>query len=248
MLSIFQSHGTMHTQSKPTFVLLGHPIFCLITCLLAPVWHLLLASLLACFPSICFFAHPIQTYICPPRAPHFLFHYMFTCPHLTSFASLSFSMLSFYLLLCLSADLFLLPLHVHAWSMDTWSKGVAFQAQAKRAGMQAHKGQCSVDQGAQPFLSGFFFLSLSKPLLQSMYQGSPFTCTLSLSCSLLGPRSLDMIMFVLHFLYLVGSYPWNVGNVCFTFRLCMIALCMIYVCIYIYVYMLSCVWVIVHFV
>ena len=80
MLSIFQSHGTMHTQSKPTFVLLGHPIFCLITCLLAPVWHLLLASLLACFPSICFFAHPIQTYICPPRAPHFLFHYMFTCP------------------------------------------------------------------------------------------------------------------------------------------------------------------------
>ena len=126
MLSIFQSHGTMHTQSKPTFVLLGHPIFCLITCLLAPVWHLLLASLLVCFPSICFFAHPIQTYICPLRAPHFLFHYMFTCPHLTSFASLSFSMLSFYLLLCLSADLFLLPLHVHAWSMDTWSKGVAF--------------------------------------------------------------------------------------------------------------------------
>ena len=38
--------------------------------------------------------------------------------------SLSFSMLSFYLFLCLSIDLLLLSLHVHAWSMDNWSKGV----------------------------------------------------------------------------------------------------------------------------
>ena len=31
-------------------------LFCLIICLFAPVWHRLLACLLACFPSNCFFA------------------------------------------------------------------------------------------------------------------------------------------------------------------------------------------------
>ena len=49
----------------------------------------------------------------------FLFDNMLVCPHLESFASLSFSTLSFYLFLCLSVGLFLLSLHVHAWSMDT---------------------------------------------------------------------------------------------------------------------------------
>ena len=36
-------------------------------------------------------------------------------------------------------------------------------------------------------------------------------------------------MSVLHFLYLTRPYPWNVGNVYFTFLLCVTALCMIYV-------------------
>ena len=45
-----------------------------------------------------------------------------------------------------------------------------------------------------------------------------------------------MAMFVLHFLYLVGPCPWNVGNVCFTFLLCVIALCMMYVYLYMLVY------------
>ena len=44
-----------------------------------------------------------------------------------------------------------------------------------------------------------------------------------------------MVMSVLHFLYLVGPYSWNVGNVCFTFPLYVKALCMIYVYIYAYV-------------
>ena len=59
---------------------------------------------------------------------------------------------------------------------------------------------------------------------------------------------LGMAMSVLHFLYLTEPCPWNVGNVCFTFLLCGIALCMMYVCIYIYIYMPACVWLIVHFV
>ena len=58
------------------------------------------------------------------RHPPFFFYNMLVCPHLASFASLSFSMLSFYLLLFLFVGLFLLLLHVHIWSMDTWSKGV----------------------------------------------------------------------------------------------------------------------------
>ena len=50
---------------------------------------------------------------------------------------------------------------------------------------------------------------------------------------LLKPHSVGMVMSVLHFLYLVGPYSWNVGNVCFTFPLYVKALCMIYVYIYI---------------
>ena len=76
--SILQSHGTMDTRSKPTFVLLECPI---------------------------------------------LFDNMFVCPHLASFPSLSLACLSFHLFICLSTGLFLLSLHVHAWSEDTWSKG-----------------------------------------------------------------------------------------------------------------------------
>ena len=111
---------------------------------------------------------------------------------------------SFYLFLCLSAGLFLLSLHVCTWSEDAWSKGATSQVQAKRARMQARrgkptKGQCSIDQGAQPLQSGFLFLSLSKPFLQSMYQDSPSSCT--------------------HLLFLLLAWAAfrGYGNVCLTF-------------------------------
>ena len=55
---------------------------------------------------------------------------------------------------------------------------------------------------------------------------------LYLSCTLLGSRFLDMTMFDLHFLYLAGPYRWNVGDVWFIFLLYMLALCMMYVCVY----------------
>ena len=73
MSSILQSNGTMDIQSKPTFFLLGHPLlldnmfvclFMCFTCLLAPIWHPLLACLLACFPSICFFACLLACFFC----------------------------------------------------------------------------------------------------------------------------------------------------------------------------------------
>ena len=59
------------------------------------------------------------------------------------------------------------------------------------------------------------------------------------SYSLLGSCSLSMTMFDLRFLYLSRPYPWNVGNVWFTFLLYVIALCMMHIYIYIYL----CVWV-----
>ena len=55
------------------------------------------------------------------------------------------------------------------------------------------------------------------------------------SCFLLKPCSLGMAMSDLHFLYFSGPYPWKVGNVWFTFPLCVIALCMMHVYIYAYV-------------
>ena len=140
------------------------------------------------------YAHLIQIYICPPRTPLFLFDYMFSCPRLASFASLSLS-ISFYFLLYSSANLFLLSLHAHAWSMDTWSKGATSQVQAKRVAMQAHKGQCLVDQEAQPLLSGFLFLSLS----------------LSLSLSLFSRACIRVLPLLVPFLFPVlclGCIPW----------------------------------------
>ena len=53
---------------------------------------------------------------------------------------------------------------------------------------------------------------------------------------MLGPHSLGMEIFVLHFLYFAGPYPWDVDNVCFTFPLYVIALCMMYVYLYMLVY------------
>ena len=61
--SIPQSHGTMDTRSKPTFVLLGHPLL-FDNMFICPVWHLLLACILACFPSICFFACLLACFFC----------------------------------------------------------------------------------------------------------------------------------------------------------------------------------------
>ena len=80
------------------------------------------------------------------------------------FDSLSLSMLSFQLFLCLSASLFPLSFHVHAWSMDTWSKGATSQAQAKRARMQARRRKPTkgnVQQIRRPSLLEWLHLSLS---------------------------------------------------------------------------------------
>ena len=55
---------------------------------------------------------------------------------------------------------------------------------------------------------------------------------------MLGPCSLGMTMSNLYFLYLARPYPWNVDNVYFTFLLCVIALCMMFL----YLYMLVCRW------
>ena len=38
-------------------------------------------------------------------------------------------------------------------------------------------------------------------------------------------------MSYLHFLYLARPYSWNIGNVCFTFPLCVLAMCRICVCV-----------------
>ena len=68
--------------------------------------------------------------------------------------------------------------------------------------------------GVTPSLPEWLYLSLS--LLASSPEHCirvSCLCNLYLSCTLLGPYSLGMAMFVLHFLYLIGPYPWDVGNV-----------------------------------
>ena len=93
-------------------------------------------------------------------------------------------------------------------------------------------------------------LSLSLSLFSRACIRVPLHVPLLFSYFLLGPFYLGMAMSVLHFLYLAGQYPWNIGNVWFIFSLNVIALCMMHVYIhtYIYICLLVYVWVIVHFV
>ena len=109
-------------------------------CLVSLVWLSLLLCIFARLPtcscmSLCVvrtpiqwnYGYSIQTYICPPRTLFcliaclfaFLVLHMFVCPCLASFASLSFSMLYFYLFFYLSTGLFPCLLHVHARSKVT---------------------------------------------------------------------------------------------------------------------------------
>ena len=93
----------------------------------------------------------------------------FVCPRLALFVSMFFECSPYLLLFlsCLSASMFLLSLHVHAWSMDFWSKGATSQVQAKRARMQARgykptKGNVQQIRGTSPSKVVFSFsLSLS---------------------------------------------------------------------------------------
>ena len=85
-----------------------------------------------------------------------------------------------------------------------------------------------------------FSLPFSQPFSLESCTRAPSLCTLYLSCTLLGLRTLGMIMFDLHFLYLAGPYPWDIGNVCFTFLFYVLALCMMYVYLYMLVYGRSC--------
>ena len=71
--SILQSNVIMDIRSKPTFILVKHPLlfdnmfvclFVCFTCLFAPIWHLLIACLLACFPFTCFSACLLACFFC----------------------------------------------------------------------------------------------------------------------------------------------------------------------------------------
>ena len=61
--SLLQSHGTRDTRSKPTFFLLGHPLL-FDNMFVCPIRLLLIACLLACFPSGCFFACLLACFLC----------------------------------------------------------------------------------------------------------------------------------------------------------------------------------------
>ena len=50
LLELWTPNPNLHLSSQ-------NALFCLITCLFAPIWHLLIVCLLACFPSTCFLCH-----------------------------------------------------------------------------------------------------------------------------------------------------------------------------------------------
>ena len=111
-----------------------------ISCKFTPVfdtWHpesllgiLLNGTCVVCTPIQWNYRHPIQTYICHPRTPLFVWQYVFLPFRVLSmfvfppFGSLHMLSLPLCYLLCVSAGCFLCLLHVHAQSKDTWSEGM----------------------------------------------------------------------------------------------------------------------------
>ena len=104
---------------------------------------------------------------------------------------------------------FLFSLHVHPWSMDTQSKGVTSQAQAKKARMHARrckptKGNVQQIKGPIPYKAVFSFFLFLSLFSRSCIKVPPLLVPIYFSYSLLVPHSLGMAMSILHFLYLAG--------------------------------------------
>ena len=196
-----------------------------------------------------FFLLGHHLFVCKHVRLPFHVHNMLVCPHLSSFVSLSFSILPFYLFLCLSTGLFLFSLHVHAWGMDIWSNGAPSLVKAKRARMQARR--CKPIKDNVQYISGpspsWVVFTFSRSLSLSLFSREcirvpflliPFTfpalclgripwvwqCLFYISCTLLGHTLGTLAMSVLLSLFYV------------------IALCIMYVYIYIYICRCVCGW------
>ena len=61
--SLLQSYGTRDTWSKPTFVLLGHPLL-FDNMFVYLIWLIFIACLLACFPFSCFVTCLLACFLC----------------------------------------------------------------------------------------------------------------------------------------------------------------------------------------
>ena len=146
-------------------------------------------------------------------------------PSFGIFCQLVFQHAFFYLFLCFSSGQFILSLQVHAQSVDICSEGTTTQVQVKRARMQARgykptKGNVQQIEGLAPPEWSSFSLSLSH---------------FSRACIRVPPLFVPFIFPT----PCLGHVPWY-GNVCFTFLLYVIALCMMYVYTYICLYLGDC--------
>ena len=148
----------MDTQSKPTFVLLGH---------------------------------------------HLLFDNMFVCPHLAPFDSLTFSMISFYLFLCLFATCFFCHcIYTHG----AWTLGARV-----RSPRCNKKGQGCKHEDASPQRALFSRLRrLAPPKWFSL-------CLSLIASSLEHVLGLPLSLYPLLFLLFAWTAFFRYGNVCFTF-------------------------------
>ena len=225
------------------------PVRCWYACLAyfaSPIWLFLLLCTLAYMfmhKSVCCpYSNPMELWTLDPKLhlsswdTPLLFDNMFVCPCLASFPNLSLACFSF---ICFFACLL--------FCLCMYTQGARILGARVRLPRCKQKGQGWKQKDASPQRAmirrlwglaslKWFSLSLSLSLFSRAYirvpiHESPFTFL-----HLAWANSMGMAMFVLHFLYLARPYPWNVGNVWFTFPLCVITLCMMYVYLYLLVY------------
>ena len=212
-------------QSKPTFVPRGqHLLFafslvCLLPCLLVCLFAFLIPHLFVYLVA----CHVSCHMLCLPYLSC-----LFAWYHLRiTYASLSFH--------CLSASFLSLPLHVHIWSKDAWSQGIISQAQAKRARCEHVVEPSNCNQQVQEFsLFPLVMYSLNPlppsllSLLDGLYQVYRVVYHSFSSLEYGDPCLLSCT-------YILGH---ALGMQAFTFLLCVLALCMMYV----YIYLLAPFW------
>ena len=196
-------HACLHVHAC-VYVSSQDTLFCLITCLFAFLY-----------------------------AQHALFAPIWLSLLVCSLHTLPFSLVSFFA--CLLAYFFFLCMYVQGARM-LGARAQPPRHEQKGQRRKPIKGNVQQIRGPSPSRVTFSFslslsLSLSplsKPLLQSMYQGSPSMYHLLFSYILLGPHFLGMAMSVLLFLYLAGPYPCNISNV---YLLSCSVLCIMCVCV-----------------
>ena len=215
VLSILQYNGTTGTNPNPHLSFLD-TLFCLITCMLAPLCAFLRLFALSCTFFVSSFSFCLSASFVFFCCCMYTFEARVQLPRCKLKRANASKKMQAQRGQCLVVRRVNLP----KWFSLSFSYPFSLRA---------------MFQGSHPCIQlyvaflGYINICFIFPIL---CWAIPFGCRhvcVIFTCTLLGPCSLGMIISALYFSYLTRPYPWNIGNVWFIFLLYRHALCMMYV-------------------